>query len=111
MGVLAAVGCIWPFCEVEDPAAAASAAAFSMAMVSLFGLLPRTPLRTGRGGRGCGRRYGDCMERRDLLDWHNVGIRVLGKVTNRQLSVISALCTSESGVCVSLRQMFILNAE
>lgn len=37
-------------------------------MVSLLGLRPLTPLRTGSGGSGVGRRYEDCMERRVCLD-------------------------------------------
>lgn len=43
-------------------AAAASAAAFNKAMVWDLGRRPRTPLRTGRGGRGFGSRYEVCME-------------------------------------------------
>lgn len=81
MGLLTAFDCVWPFGDVAAAAAAASAAAFSIAMVWLFGLLPRTPLRTGRGGRGCGKRYGDCMGRQEWLDWPNAGIRVFGKLT------------------------------
>ncbi len=69
MGLLTSLVWAWPFGDVPAAAAAASATAFSMAMVWLLGLLPRTPLRTGRGGRGCGRRYGDCMEWQDWLDW------------------------------------------
>lgn len=81
MGLLAALDCVWPFGDVPAAAAAASAAAFSMAMVWLLGLLPRTPLRTGRGGRGCGRRYGDCMERQDWLDCPSAGVKVFENVT------------------------------
>ena len=37
-------------------------------MVSLLGRRPLTPFRTGSWGRGVGRRYDDCMERRVGLD-------------------------------------------
>lgn len=43
-------------------AAAASAAAFNKAIVWDLGRRPRTPLRTGRGGKGLGSRYEVCME-------------------------------------------------
>lgn len=43
-------------------AAAASAAAFNKAIVCDLGRRPRTPLRTGRGGKGLGSRYEVCME-------------------------------------------------
>lgn len=47
-------------------AAAASAAAFNKAMVWDLGRRPRTPLRTGRGGKGWGSRYEVCMEEEEL---------------------------------------------
>ncbi|TNN52088.1 hypothetical protein EYF80_037696 [Liparis tanakae] len=49
-------------------AAAASAAAFSKAIVWDLGRRPRTPLRTGRGGKGLGSRYEVCMEDEEQLD-------------------------------------------
>lgn len=47
-------------------AAAASAAAFNKAIVWDFGRRPRTPLRTGRGGKGLGSLYEVCMEEEEL---------------------------------------------
>lgn len=45
-----------------------AARAFRRARVSLLGRRPLTPFRTGSGGRGVGRRYEDCMDRRVGLD-------------------------------------------
>lgn len=47
-------------------AAAASAAAFNKAIVCDLGRRPRTPFRTGRGGKGLGNRYEVCMEEEEL---------------------------------------------
>lgn len=53
-------------------AAAASAAAFNRAMVCDFGRRPRTPLRTGRGGKGLGSRYDVCMDEDKLAEERRV---------------------------------------
>lgn len=53
-------------------AAAASAAAFNRAMVWDFGRRPRTPFRTGRGGKGLGSRYDVCMDEEELAEERRV---------------------------------------
>lgn len=75
-------------------AAAASAAAFNKAIVWDLGRRPRTPLRTGRGGKGLGSRYEVCMEDEEQLDDERRAARetdvedtgawsALGRVTGR----------------------------
>lgn len=53
-------------------AAAASAAAFNKAMVWDLGRRPRTPLRTGSGGKGLGSRYEVCMDEKELAEERRV---------------------------------------
>lgn len=53
-------------------AAAASAAAFNKAIVWDLGRRPRTPLRTGSGGKGLGSRYEVCMEEEELEEERRV---------------------------------------
>lgn len=71
---------LWEAPFTAAAAAAASAAAFNKAIVWDLGRRPRTPLRTGRGGKGLGSRYEVCMEEEleeerrvvkepEVLDW------------------------------------------
>lgn len=75
-------------------AAAASAAAFNKAMVWDLGRRPRTPLRTGKGGKGWGSRYDVCMDEEELAEERRVvreaeeedtgASRAPGRVTGKQ---------------------------
>ncbi len=67
MGLLAALVWAWPFGDVPAAAAAASATAFSMAMVSLLGLLPRTPCALAEGAGGAAGGTGTAWS--DKTDW------------------------------------------
>lgn len=69
-GAVLAGLCDAPFTAAA--AAAASAAAFNRAMVWDLGRRPRTPLRTGKGGKGWGNRYDVCMDEEELAEERRV---------------------------------------